>query len=173
MQRIIVAMASLLILGGCASNESLKWIEHPTIAAKVMWYKAEGASFQAHGVCHVFSRDNEKGMEELGFELKKCFEGSLPVRERDSDLKKAKLVTAHLYLTEGYEVTRRYRSIIGGARDVVPFGRAFFFERASFCGLVLPTRFYVGDLGYEFKYCVDGYFHDVRGKWHSWAYDKQ
>lgn len=145
---------------------------------KIAWTKgAEGKAFRdEHGICHTFSRDTKASLQDLGEQVKACFNGSLPeklvkappvksVKTAWNKVPRAQMATIYAQATNQGTIKGK-----GGGwmrTDRLFAIRGFFMYHADTCHVVVPDQpDYVSTLGHEFKHCVDGYFHDNQGEWH-------
>ena len=162
----------VLALCGCAGAPGMYVDES---IRQIAWTRTRDAvPFRdGRGVCHVFSADTPEAMEDLGAQVKACFDRTLPaslapVQEARSIKVAWQLVSVALIdALFALETAQGTPQAMASAKTAPMFSvRGFYSTDRNVCRIIVSDRpDYLRTVGHEFKHCADGRFHDERGVW--------
>ena len=172
--RTMLVATAVACAAGCGTLPAANALDSANVR-KITWTRDfEGAAFRDQfGVCHTFSRDNEAALRALGSQVEACFEGSLPEvvvnapALRSTRVLWTKAPAARVNDLYAEQAAQSVAALGARRKPAILFAvRGFYTFDSDTCHVIVSDHpDYARTLGHEFKHCVDGHFHDERGRW--------
>lgn len=171
--KYVTLLLVLAALGGCSVAPRAPDSAAPDVR-EIKWTKGiDAAPFRdQHGVCHTFSQDHQGALSMLGEQLKACFERTLPTvavpspAGRGVKVSRQTVSGAHIDELFAASIPPTFLNAARRTRPAIFAVRGFYEHRGDTCHVVVADHAdNASTFGHEFKHCVDGEFHDERGRW--------